>query len=243
MFEQNIRSALLFGREAMEKIESARVAVFGVGGVGGFAVEALARTGVGAIDLFDRDTVSMSNLNRQIIATRDTIGKYKVDVMKERILSINPEIKVEANRVFYLPGETSVEFKSYDYIIDAIDTITAKIDIIVKAKSMNVPVISAMGAGNKLEPTQLEVADIYETSVCPLARVMRKELKDRGIANLKVVYSKEKARTPLLEVLSMEEQEEEKGKRKRTQGSNSFVPSVAGMILAGEVLKDLAKLE
>lgn len=240
MFEQNIRSALLFGKEGLEKIENARVAVFGVGGVGGFAVEALARTGVGQIDLYDHDTVSISNLNRQIIATMDTVGRYKVDVMKERILAINPQIKVDAQAVFYMPGEVTIDFSKYDYIIDAIDTITAKIDLVLQAEQAGVPIISAMGAGNKMDPAQLEIADITETSVCPLARVMRRELKQRGITHLKVVYSKEKARVPMLEVLSLEEQQKEMERKKKTPASNSFVPSVAGLLLAGEVLKDLS---
>ncbi len=218
------RTELLIGKEGIDCLKNARVAVFGVGGVGGYAVEALARSGVGSIDLIDHDTISITNINRQIIATEDTIGRQKVEVMRERILSINPEIKVYMHPCFYLP-ETAGEFdfSRYTYVVDAVDTVTAKLDIIMQAQKAGVPVISAMGAGNKLDPTQFTVADIYKTTMCPLARVMRRELKKRNVKKLKVVYSPEKARKSQAEV----------------PGSVAFVPSVAGLILAGEVIRDL----
>ena len=223
------RTAMLIGTKALEKLASSRVAIFGIGGVGSYVVEALARSGVGAFDIVDNDTVNITNINRQIIATHDTIGKLKVDVAKKRILSINPKAEVSACNVFYLPENADkFDFSQYDYIIDAVDTVTAKIDIIVKAKENNIPVISSMGTGNKLDPTKFKVADIYETSVCPLARVMRRELKRRGIDSLKVLYSEEEPKTT--------PQSED-----RTPSSISFVPSVAGLIIAGEVIKDLIK--
>jgi tRNA A37 threonylcarbamoyladenosine dehydratase len=213
------------------------VAVFGVGGVGGFAVEALARAGIGALDLIDNDKVCESNINRQIIATVSTIGMDKVDAAKERIKDINPDCEVRTYKTFFLPDTADqFDFKEYDYVVDAIDTVTGKLAIIVKAKEAGVPVISAMGAGNKLDPTAFEVADIYDTSVCPLARVMRTECKKRNIRSLKVVYSKEKALKPKEEVPV-----DEGSKRRSTPGSVSFVPSVAGLIVAGEILNDLAK--
>ena len=228
MQEQLSRTEMLIGNDGLEKLKNARVAVFGIGGVGGYVVEALARSGVGAFDLIDSDTVALSNLNRQIIATRDTIGKYKTEVMRERIHSICPDTKVEVHNCFYLPEtRDQFDFRQYDYVVDAVDTVTAKIDLIMSAKEAGVPVISSMGAGNKMNPAMFEVADIYKTSVCPLAKVMRKELKKRGVDHLKVVYSKEEA-------IKRETQE-----RKPVPGSIAFVPSTAGLIIAGEVVKDL----
>lgn len=233
---QFARTQLLIGSDGLERLKNSRVAVFGIGGVGGYAVEALVRSGVGIIDIFDNDTVSVTNLNRQIIATYDTIGKYKVDVMKERAESINPNIVVNAYRCFYMPDTADeFDFKDYSYVIDAVDTLTAKLEIILRAKEVNVPVISCMGAGNKLDASRFEVADIYETSVCPLARVMRRELKKRGVSALKVVYSKEETISP-----HYTENAESKGSLGRlAPGSVAFVPSVAGLIAAGEVIADL----
>ena len=247
MTEQLSRTAKLIGKENIEKLASARVAVFGVGGVGGFTVEALARSGIGHIELIDYDTVALSNLNRQIIATHDTIGKDKVDVMKERILSINPDAEVVAHKCFFLPeNKDDFDFSGYTYVVDAVDTVTAKISIIEEAKKAGVPVISSMGTGNKLDPTRFEVADISKTSVCPLAKVMRRELKKRGIYDVKVVYSKEEAITPIEDVntASYDEQTEEDSasRKKIAPGSISFVPSVAGLIIAGEVIKDICKM-
>lgn len=235
--EQFSRTELLIGKEGIDKLKNAKVAVFGIGGVGGYVVEALVRSGVGAIDLIDSDTVCESNLNRQIIATRSTIGKYKVDAMKERIMDINPECKVDVYKCFYLPEtKDEFDFEKYSYVIDAVDTVTAKIQLVMEAYEKNVPIISSMGAGNKMNPAMFEVADIYKTSVCPLAKVMRRELKKRGIKKLKVVYSKEEAIKP--------KQEEINEKRvKVIPGSNAFVPSVAGLIIASEVIKDLIGLE
>lgn len=233
MEEQFVRTQLLLGAESMERLHNSRVAVFGVGGVGGYVVEALARSGIGTLDLIDNDTVCLSNINRQIIATHETLGKYKVDVAKERILSINPKAVVHTYPTFFLP-ETAEQFpfSDYDYVVDAIDTVTGKIELVMQAKKAGVPVISSMGAGNKLDPTAFEVTDIYKTSVCPLAKVMRRELKKRGISSLKVVYSKEKPLVP-------EGAKEEEG-RKKTPGSTAFVPSVVGLIIGGEVVRELA---
>lgn len=240
MTEQFSRIEALLGEESMKKLAGAAVAVFGVGGVGGFAVEALARSGVGKFDLVDNDTVSVSNLNRQIIATTDTIGRSKVEVMKERILSINPQAQVRTRQCFFLPEkEEEFDFSEYDYVIDAVDTVTAKISIISCAKKAGVPVISSMGTGNKLDPLRLEVADISETSVCPLARVMRKELKERGIQGVKVIYSKE---TPIVPKFSAKTADPAANKR-GTPGSTAFVPSVAGLVIASEVIKDIAGRE
>ena len=227
------RTALLLGDEALARLKNARVAVFGVGGVGGYAVEALARSGVGALDLIDNDTVAQSNINRQIIALNSTVGQYKADVAAKRVLDINPECDVRAIKVFYMP-ETADEFDftRYDYIIDAIDTVKGKLALARQAQDAGAPIISCMGAGNKLDPTAFEVADIYDTSICPLARIMRKECRARGIKGLKVVYSKE---MPVRPVKKCEEQTV----RRDTPGSVSFVPSVAGLIIAGEVIKDL----
>ena len=242
---------LLLGKEAMDKISKARIAVFGIGGVGGHVVEALVRSGVQAIDLIDNDKVSLTNINRQIIATTKTIGKYKTEVMKERILEINPECKVQVHNCFYLPEtKDEFDFSEYSYIVDAVDTVTAKIQLVVEAQEKGVPIISSMGAGNKLNPTEFEVADIYKTSVCPLAKVMRRELKKRNIKQLKVVYSKEEALTPMIENVSGEnsvemgdgEKELKSEKRRATPGSVAFVPSVAGLIIASEVIKDLAEI-
>lgn len=237
MQEQFVRTRMLIGEEGIEKLRNSRVAVFGVGGVGGYVVEALARSGVGIFDIIDNDTVALSNLNRQIIATQDTVGRDKVDVMRERILSINPEAAVNAHKCFYLP-ETSgqFDFSQYHYIVDAVDTVTAKIDIIIRAQEAGIPVISSMGAGNKLDPTAFRVADIYKTTVCPLAKVMRRELKKRGVKKLKVVYSTEQAVRPHKGTGDFDVSE---GSKRTIPGSIAFVPSVAGLIIAGEVVKDI----
>lgn len=234
------RTALIFGSGAMEKLKNARVAVFGVGGVGGYVVEALARSGVGTLDLIDNDTVSETNINRQIIAVTSTVGQYKVDVAKARVLDINPSAKVNTYKTFFTPeASDSFDFAAYDYVVDAIDTVTGKLELAAKAQESGTPIISSMGTGNKLDPTAFEVADITETSVCPLARVMRKELKRRGVEHLKVVYSKEFP----ISVLSPEEAGVEAEPlpegRRSIPGSTSFVPSVAGLIIAGEVIKDI----
>ena len=226
------RTRMLLGDAAMDRLKAARVAVFGIGGVGGHAMEALARSGVGALDLVDSDRVALSNLNRQIIATRDTLGMLKVEAAKARVLSINPDCAVETWPVFFLPETADrFDFTQYDYVIDAIDTVAGKLRLIEAAKAAGVPVISSMGAGNKLDPTAFRVADISETSVCPLARVMRRELKKRGIDHVKVVFSTEPALVPA--------PTEEPTARRSTPGSTAFVPAVAGLILAGEVIKDL----
>lgn len=240
------RTAMLLGEESMRKLADARIAVFGIGGVGGYVVEGLVRSGVGAVDIVDKDTVDITNLNRQIIATRSSVGRYKVDVMKERIRDINPDCKVRGYKCFYLP-ETKGEFNffEYDYVVDAVDTVTAKLQLVEQANEAGVPIISSMGAGNKLDPTKFEVADIYETSVCPLAKVMRRELKKRGIAKLKVVYSKEEIRKPDLCLLKEDsriiENKEDNERKKATPGSTAFVPSVAGLIITSEVIADLVK--
>lgn len=237
------RTQLLLGKEAMDKLANARVAVFGVGGVGGFVVEALARSGVGKIDLIDNDKVSVSNINRQIIATFDTIDRYKVDVAAERIALINPKAKTNIHNIFFTPETSSkFDFSKYDYVVDAIDTVSGKIELIVKANEAETPIISSMGAGNKLDPTAFEVTDIYKTSVCPLARVMRTELKKRGIKKLKVVYSKEKPIKPIIDESinnTIKQNSDISPIRKQTPGSIAFVPSVVGLIIAGEVIKDI----
>lgn len=248
MLNQFSRTELLIGKENMERLKNSRVAVFGIGGVGGYTVEALARSGVGTLDLIDDDKVCLTNINRQIIATRKTIGQYKVDVAKERILDINPNAVVHTYKTFYMP-DTAEQFNffQYDYVVDAIDTVTGKIELIMQAKKHEVPVISSMGAGNKMDPTAFEVADIYKTSVCPLAKVMRRELKKRGIKKLKVVYSKEKPMTPIDDMeISCKNNcicppgtERSCTERRQIPGSNAFVPSVVGLIIAGEVIKDL----
>ena len=233
MAEEFARTELLLGEDGMEKLAKAHVAVFGIGGVGGHAFEALVRSGIGTIDIFDNDTVALTNLNRQIIATYDTLGKSKVEVAKKRALSINPNVTINAHNCFFMP-ETADEFDfaEYDYIIDAIDTVKGKLEIIMRANAANVPVISCMGAGNKLDPTRFEVADIYKTSVCPLARTMRYELRKRGIKKLKVVYSKEEPIKP--------QESREETVRRSVPGSTAFVPAVAGLIAAAEVVKDIA---
>ena len=234
---QFARTALLLGEEGVERLKKARVAVFGIGGVGGYVVEALARSGVGTLDLIDDDTVNITNLNRQIIATHDTIGQRKVDAAKARVLSINPKAVVHTHKTFFLPDTADqFDFSRYDYVVDAIDTVTGKLMLVEAAKAAGTPVISCMGAGNKLDAAAFEVADISKTSICPLARIMRKELGRRGIKHLKVVYSKELAMTPL----AAEEEEGSAHPKRQTPGSNAFVPAVAGLILAGEVIKDLS---
>ncbi len=235
MDEKFVRTAMLLGEAGLDRLKQAHVAVFGIGGVGGYTVEALARSGIGNLDLIDRDVVSISNINRQIIATTKTVGKYKTQVMKERVMEINPQAKVTVYNCFFLP-ETAVDFdfRKYDYVVDAVDTVTAKVELVLKAQEAEIPIISSMGAGNKLDPTQFEVADIYHTSVCPLARVMRRELKKRRVKKLKVLYSKEKVMVPLMH--TSEEAE------KRIPGSIAFVPSVAGLMIAGEVIKDLLSM-
>ncbi|HEX2985811.1 MAG TPA: tRNA threonylcarbamoyladenosine dehydratase [Caproiciproducens sp.] len=249
MLNEFSRTQLLLGEEAMAKLKNATVAVFGIGGVGTFTVEALARSGIGTLELFDDDKICLTNVNRQLIATRKTIGKQKVDVMSERVKDINPNAEVVCHTCFYT-AENADEFdlSKYSYIVDAIDTVSSKLELIVRAQKANVPIISCMGAGNKLDPTKFEVADIYSTSVCPLARVMRHELKARGVKKLKVVYSKEPPMTPI-EDMSISCRAHcvcpPGTKRKCTirraiPGSISFVPSVAGLILAGEVIKDIA---
>lgn len=225
MKEQFERTSLLIGEEAINKLNNSKVLIFGVGGVGGYVAEALARTGVGSITIVDKDTVSESNINRQIIALHSTVGRDKVDVLKERMLDINPDLQVDARKCFFLPENAhEFDFSQYDYIVDAVDTVTAKLQIIVQAKEAGVPVISAMGAGNKVHPEMFEIADIYKTEMCPLAKVMRRELKNRGIKKLKVVYSKEK---PVY-----------KGD---VPGSIAFSPSVAGLLMASEVVRDLCE--
>lgn len=236
MINQFSRIELLVGNQAVEILNNARIAVFGIGGVGGYTVEALVRSGIQHIDIIDNDTVALSNLNRQIIATHSTIGKYKVDVMKERILDINPNAEVNAYKCFYLPEtKDQFDFSKYDYVVDAVDTVTAKIQLIIQAKQAGTKIICAMGAGNKMDPTQFHVADISKTSVCPLARVMRNECKKRGITKVKVVYSTEK---PVIPAAS---EEQGSASKKVIPGSNAFVPSTAGLIIASEVIKDLIK--
>ena len=250
MLNEFSRTQLLYGKEAMDKLAASRVAVFGIGGVGGYTVEALARSGIGALDIIDDDKVCLTNINRQIIATRKTIGKYKVDVAEERIHDINPECKVRTYKTFYLPEtQDQFDFSEYDYVVDAIDTVTGKLTIIENAKRLNVPVISAMGAGNKTDPTRFEVADIYNTSICPLAKVMRHECRKRGIDSLKVVYSQEKPIKPLEDMSISCRQHcvcppgtvRKCTERRDIPGSTAFVPSVVGLIIAGEIINDLTK--
>lgn len=248
MLNQFSRTELLLGKESMERLANARVAVFGVGGVGGYTVEALVRSGVGIIDLIDDDKVCLTNLNRQVIATRKTVGQYKADVMKKRILEINPNAVVHVHKCFFLPENSDeFDFSQYSYVVDAVDTVTAKIALVLKAQEAGVPVISSMGAGNKLNPADFEVADIYKTSVCPLAKVMRRELKKRGVKHLKVVYSKEKPITPIEDMsiscrsncICPPDAAHKCTERRAIPGSIAFVPSVVGLIIAGEVIKDL----
>ena len=251
MLNEFSRTELLLGKDAMQRLYHARVAVFGIGGVGGYVVEALARSGVGAFDLIDDDKVCLTNINRQIIATHQTIGKYKVDVMEERIHLINPEAQVVGHKCFYLPETADqFDFSQYDYVVDAIDTVTGKLMLVEQAKAAGVPIISSMGAGNKMDASAFEVADIYETSVCPLAKVMRRELKKRGIDHLKVVYSKEKPMTPIEDsenscknnCVCPPGTERKCTVRRQIPGSLAFVPSVVGLIIAGEITKDLTEL-
>ena len=250
MLTQFSRTELLLGKEAMEQLSKARVAVFGVGGVGGYACEALVRSGIGAFDLIDDDKVCLTNLNRQIIATRKTVGKYKTDVMKERMLEINPDVDVAIHKCFFLPENADeFPFEEYDYIIDAVDTVTAKIELVMKAQEKNVPIISSMGAGNKLDASMFQVADIYKTKVCPLAKVMRRELKKRGVKKLKVVYSEEKPTRPIEDMaiscrtncICPPGAKHKCTERRDIPGSVAFVPSVAVLIIAGEVIKDLSR--
>ena len=250
MLNQFSRTQLLFGKEGMEKLYHARVAVFGIGGVGGYTVEALARSGIGTLDLIDDDRVCLTNLNRQIFATRDTVGQFKVDVAEQRVRSINPDAVVHTYKTFYAPQTAEqFDFTQYDYIVDAIDTVTGKLELVEQAEKAGVPIISCMGAGNKLDATAFEVADIYETSVCPLAWVMRHELKKRGIRKLKVVYSKEPAMTPIDDMtiscrnhcICPPGTARKCTQRRQVPGSNAFVPAAAGLILAGEVVKDLSQ--
>ena len=250
MLTQFSRTELLFGKEAMDKLAGSKVAVFGIGGVGGYVCEALVRSGVGAFDLIDDDKVCLTNLNRQIIATRSTVGKYKTDVMRDRMLDINPNVEVEVHKCFFLP-ENADDFPwdSYDYVVDAVDTVTAKIALVMKCKEKNIPIISSMGAGNKLDGSQFKVADIYKTKVCPLAKVMRRELKKRGVKKLKVVYSEEIPTRPIEDMaiscrnncICSPGAEHKCTERRDIPGSVAFVPSVAGLIIAGEVAKDLIR--
>ena len=250
MLTQFSRTELLLGKEAMNRLEGARVAVFGIGGVGGYVCEALARSGVGKLDLIDNDKVCMSNLNRQIIATRKTVGQYKTEVMKDRILDINPEAEVNIHNCFFLPDNADeFPFEEYDYVVDAVDTVTAKIALVMKCKELDIPIISSMGAGNKLDASAFRVTDIYKTKVCPLAKVMRRELKKRGVKKLKVVYSEEMPIKPKDDMANncrtnciCPPGAQHKCTEKRAiPGSTAFVPSVAGLIIAGEVVKDLCK--
>lgn len=252
MLDQFSRTQLLFGKPAMERLARARVAVFGIGGVGGYAVEALARSGIGTLDLIDDDRICLTNLNRQIYATRKTVGKYKVDVARDRVLEINPGAAVNTCKTFYLPESSdSFDFSQYDYVVDAIDTVTGKIGLILQARAAGVPIISSMGAGNKLDPTLFRVADIYETRVCPLAKVMRRELKKRNVDHLKVVYSEEKPVRPAddpeiscrTNCICPPGTARKCSVRRDIPGSNAFVPPVVGLILAGEVIKDIAKIQ
>ena len=236
MLNQFSRSELLLGEDGLKKLKSSRVAVFGIGGVGGYTAEALVRNGIGELDIIDKDVVSLTNINRQIFAVHSTIGEYKTDAARKRLLDINPELRLNTFKTFFSPKTSDeFDFEKYDYIVDAIDTITGKIEIVMKAHKSGTPVISAMGAGNKLDASAFEVSDIYKTSMCPLARVMRYELKKRGIKKLKVVYSKEQPLVPLTEL------KDEPKKGNLTPGSVSFVPPVMGLIIAGEVINDLCK--
>ena len=250
MLNQFSRTELLLGKDGMERLKNARVAVFGIGGVGGYTVEALARSGVGTLDLIDDDKVCLTNLNRQIIATRKTLGKYKVDVAKERILEINPDAVVHTYKMFYMPDTADqFDFSQYDYVVDAIDTVTGKIELVMQAQKSNTPIISCMGAGNKMDASAFEVADIYKTKVCPLAKVMRRELKKRGVKKLKVVYSEEQPTRPIEDMaiscrtncICPPGAEHKCTERRDIPGSVAFVPSVAGLIIAGEVVKDLCR--
>lgn len=248
MLNQFSRTSLLFGEESIEKLHNMRVAVFGIGGVGGYVCEALVRSGIGAFDLVDDDKVCLTNLNRQIIATRETVGRYKVDVMRDRILSINPKADVRIHKCFFLPENADdFPFEEYDYVVDAVDTVTAKLEIIMRAKQLGIPVISAMGAGNKLDASRFKVADIYQTTMDPLAKVMRRELKKRGVKKLKVVFSDEKPTRPVEDMgiscrtnyICPPGAAHKCTERRDIPGSTAFVPAVAGLIMAGEIIKDL----
>ena len=248
MLDQFSRTELLLGKDGMNRLAKSKVAVFGIGGVGGYVCEALVRSGVGAFDLIDDDKICLTNLNRQIIATRKTIGKYKVDVMKERMLEINPDVKVDIHKCFFLPENAhEFAFDEYDYVVDAVDTVSAKIEIIMQSQKNNVPVISCMGAGNKLDADKFQVADIYQTKMCPLAKVMRRELKKRGVKKLKVVYSEEEPKRPIDDLsiscrticVCPPGTKRKCTVRRDIPGSVSFAPSVAGLIIAGDVVKDL----
>lgn len=248
MLNQFSRTQLLLGEDAMKKLADMRVAVFGIGGVGGYVCEALVRSGIGHFDLIDDDKVCLTNINRQIIATRKTIGKYKVDVMKERMLDINPEVEVTVHKCFFLPENADeFPFAEYDYVVDAVDTVTAKIELVMKCQKEGVAIMSSMGAGNKLDASAFRVADIYKTQMCPLAKVMRRELKKRGVKKLKVVYSEEKPTRPIEDMsiscrtdcICPPGAEHKCTERRDIPGSVAFVPSVAGLIIAGEVIKDL----
>ena len=250
MLTQFSRTELIFGKTAMERLKGARVAVFGIGGVGGYTVEAFARSGIGFLDLFDDDKICFTNLNRQIFATHKTVGKYKVDVAKERILEINPNAQINTFKLFYSPQTADdIDLSVYDYVVDAVDTVTTKIELVLRSKSANVPIISSMGAGNKVNAAAFEVADIYNTSICPLARVMRHELRARNVDSLKVVYSKEVPRIPVEDMaiscrvncICPKGTARKCTVRRQIPGSNAFVASVAGLIIAGEVIKDLTK--
>ncbi|MGN0343153.1 MAG: ThiF family adenylyltransferase [Roseburia sp.] len=252
MLNQFSRTQLLLGEEAMDRLSKARVAVFGIGGVGGYVCEALVRSGVGAFDLIDDDKVCLTNLNRQIHATRATVGKYKAEVMKERMLSINPNVDIRIHKCFFLPENADqFPFEEYDYVVDAIDTVTAKIEIILRAQQLKIPVISAMGAGNKLDPTRFQVTDIYKTSMDPLAKVMRRELKKRNVKKLKVVYSDEKPTRPIEDMsiscrthcICPPGAEHKCTERRDIPGSTAFVPAVCGLVIAGEVVKDLCLIK
>ncbi len=237
MLEQFSRTAMIIGEEGIKKLNNSKVAIFGIGGVGSFVVEGLVRAGVQKFILVDKDVVDITNINRQIHATTKTIGKDKVEIMKQRVLDINPDAKVETYKEFFMPDcKTKILDKTIDYIVDAVDTVTAKIELVAQAEKLDIPIISAMGTGNKIDPTKFEVTDIYKTSICPLAKVMRKELRQRGIKKLKVVYSKEEPIVPKTMNNLVDE-----NVKKQVPGSISFVPSVAGMIIAGEVIKDLQK--
>lgn len=251
MLNQFSRTSLLFGEESIEKLHNMRVAVFGIGGVGGYVCEALVRSGIGAFDLVDDDKVCLTNLNRQIIATRETVGRYKVDVMRDRILSINPKADVRIHKCFFLPENADdFPFEEYDYVVDAVDTVTAKLEIIMRAKLLGIPVISAMGAGNKLDASRFKVADIYQTTMDPLAKVMRRELKKRGVKKLKVVFSDEKPTRPVEDMgiscrtncICPPGAAHKCTERRDIPGSTAFVPAVAGLIMAGEIIKDLTSV-
>ncbi|MCD7797195.1 MAG: tRNA threonylcarbamoyladenosine dehydratase [Clostridiales bacterium] len=249
MANQFSRTQLLFGDEAMRRLAESRVAVFGIGGVGGYTAEALVRSGIGTLDIIDNDTVDITNINRQIFATHKTVGEYKVDCTERRLLEINPNLKINKHKKFFLPENSDeFDFTKYDYIVDAIDTVSGKIALAVNAQEANAPIISSMGASNKLDPTAFEVADIYDTCVCPLAKVMRRELKKHGVKKLKVVYSREEALKPLNDMqvqsedncIDSESRNSQYGKKRSIPGSNAFVPPTVGLIIAGEVIKDIA---